>query len=96
MGGALAGCRPPEFDQTEKKMSGHSHWSKIKRAKGSNDARRGREWSKLSRRVIVAARAGGGNPDENLSLRYAMDECRAANMPNEQESNPSNSMFLPT
>ncbi len=64
-------------------MSGHSHGSKIKRAKGSNDARRGREWSKLSRRVIVAARAGGGNPDENLSLRYAMDECRAANMPND-------------
>ena len=64
-------------------MSGHSHWAKVKRAKASTDARRGRLWSKLSRRVIVAARAGGGNPDENLSLRYAIDECRAASMPND-------------
>ncbi len=62
-------------------MSGHSHWAKIKRAKGSNDAKRGREWSKLARRVIVAAKAGGGNPEENLSLRYAIDEAKAANMP---------------
>ncbi|MFA6132987.1 MAG: YebC/PmpR family DNA-binding transcriptional regulator [Phycisphaerae bacterium] len=64
-------------------MSGHSHWAKIKRAKGANDARRGREWSKLARRVIVAAKSGGGNPDENLSLRYAIDDAKAANMPND-------------
>lgn len=64
-------------------MSGHSHWSKVKRAKATTDAKRGQSWSKLSRRVIVAARSGGGNPDENLSLRYAIDECRAASMPND-------------
>jgi len=63
-------------------MAGHSHWSKIKRAKASNDAKRGREWSKLARRIIVAAK-GGGNPDDNLQLRYAIDEARAANMPND-------------
>lgn len=68
-------------------MSGHSHWAKIKRAKGSNDARRGREWSKLARRIIVAAKAGGGNPDENLSLRYAIDEAKAANMPKDTITN---------
>ena len=54
-------------------MSGHSHWAKIRRAKAGNDAKRGREWSKLARRIIVAARVGGGNPDENLNLRYAID-----------------------
>ena len=63
-------------------MSGHSHWSKIKRSKASTDAKRGREWSKLARKVIVAAK-GGGNPDDNLSLRYAIDEAKAANMPND-------------
>ncbi|MHC4986588.1 MAG: YebC/PmpR family DNA-binding transcriptional regulator, partial [Planctomycetota bacterium] len=63
-------------------MAGHSHWSKIKRAKASTDAKRGREWSKLARRIIVAAK-GGGNPDDNLSLRYAIDEAKAANMPND-------------
>ncbi len=64
-------------------MSGHSHWSKIKRYKGVNDAKRGRVWSKLARRIIVAAKGGGGNPDENLSLRYAIDDARAENMPND-------------
>ena len=61
-------------------MSGHSHWSKIKRAKGDNDAKRGKEWSKLAKRIIMAAKAGGGNPDENLTLRYAIDDAKAANM----------------
>jgi YebC/PmpR family DNA-binding regulatory protein len=64
-------------------MSGHSHWAKIKRSKASTDARRGRLWSKLARKVIVAAKTGGGNPDENLNLRYAIDEAKAANMPND-------------
>src|ERR1700754_951232 len=27
-------------------MAGHSHWSKIKRAKGANDDKRGKIWSK--------------------------------------------------
>ncbi len=68
-------------------MAGHSHWSKIKRAKATTDARRGREWSKLARRIIVAAKGGGGNPDENLSLRYAIDDAKAANMPNDTIAN---------
>ncbi len=61
-------------------MAGHSHWSKIKRAKGANDAMRGRVWSKISRKIIIAAK-GGGDPRENLSLRYTIDEAKAANMP---------------
>jgi len=68
-------------------MSGHSHWSKIKRAKASTDARRGRIWSKLARRIIVAAKSGGGKPDENLTLRYAIDDAKAANMPNDTIAN---------
>ncbi len=62
-------------------MAGHSHWARIKRAKGVADARRGREWSRLSRAIIVAARNGGGDPDGNLALRYAIDAARDANMP---------------
>ncbi len=62
-------------------MSGHSHWATIKRSKAANDAKRGRVWSKLARRIIVAAKAGGGNPDENLQLRYAIDDAKAANLP---------------
>lgn len=62
-------------------MAGHSHWAKIKRAKGSNDAKRGRVWSKIARKIIIAARAGGGDPAANLSLRYCIDEAKGANMP---------------
>ncbi len=68
-------------------MAGHSHWAKIKRAKASTDARRGRLWSKLARRIIVAAKAGGGNPDENLQLRYAIDDAKAANVPKDTIAN---------
>jgi len=64
-------------------MSGHSHWATIRRSKAANDAKRGRQWSKLARRIIVAAKAGGGNPEENLALRYAIDDAKGANMPND-------------
>ncbi len=62
-------------------MSGHSHWAGIKHKKAANDARRGRVWSKIARMIIVAAKAGGGDPGQNLTLRYAIDKAKAANMP---------------
>lgn len=62
-------------------MSGHSHWATIRRSKAANDAKRGNAWSKVARRIIVAAKSGGGNPEENLTLRYAIDDAKAANMP---------------
>ena len=62
-------------------MSGHSHWAGIKYKKAVVDARRGKIWSKLSRMIIVAAKNGGGDPAANLSLRYAIDKAKAANMP---------------
>ncbi|UCD28440.1 MAG: YebC/PmpR family DNA-binding transcriptional regulator [Planctomycetota bacterium] len=68
-------------------MAGHSHWARIKRKKGATDARRGRLWSKLARAVIVAARIGGGDPEQNLSLRYAIDKAKQANMPKDTIEN---------
>src|SRR5271163_3586712 len=61
-------------------MAGHSHWAKIKRAKGATDAKRGKVWSKIARKIIIAAR-NGGDPRDNLNLRYTIDEAKAANMP---------------
>ncbi|MBN1417264.1 MAG: YebC/PmpR family DNA-binding transcriptional regulator [Planctomycetes bacterium] len=61
-------------------MSGHSHWAGIKHRKGVVDARRGRLFSKLARHIMAAARRGG-DPDMNLTLRYAIDRARAAHMP---------------
>lgn len=62
-------------------MSGHSHWAGIKHKKAANDAKRGKTWSKIARMIIVAAKNGGGDPSANLSLRYAIDKAKAANMP---------------
>lgn len=64
-------------------MSGHSHWAGIKHKKGLNDARRGKEFSKLGKMIMLAARTGGGDPDGNLKLRYAIDKAKAGNMPKE-------------
>jgi YebC/PmpR family DNA-binding regulatory protein len=62
-------------------MSGHSHWATIKHKKGALDAKRGKLWSKLSRAIIVAAKHGGGDPNMNLKLRYAIDKAREVSMP---------------
>jgi YebC/PmpR family DNA-binding regulatory protein len=62
-------------------MAGHSHWANIQHKKGIADAKRGKVWSKLSRLIIVAARHGGGDPETNLKLRYAIDKAREVSMP---------------
>jgi YebC/PmpR family DNA-binding regulatory protein len=62
-------------------MAGHSHWAGIKHKKALIDSRRGKLWSKLSKAIIVAARDGGGDPDANLRLRYAINDAKAVSMP---------------
>jgi YebC/PmpR family DNA-binding regulatory protein len=62
-------------------MSGHSHWATIKHKKAAVDAKRGKQWSKLSKAIIIAAKHGGGDPDMNLRLRYAIDDAKAAGVP---------------
>jgi len=62
-------------------MAGHSKWANIKHRKARQDAVRGKAWSKCSRAIIVAAKSGGGDPEMNLGLRYAIDEAKSANMP---------------
>ena len=64
-------------------MSGHSHWATIRRKKSAVDAKRGKLFSKLARNIMVAAKSGGGDPDMNLTLRYAIDKAKEANMPND-------------
>lgn len=62
-------------------MAGHSHSANIAVRKGKQDAARSKLFSKLSRYIIIAARNGGGDPDTNLRLRYAIDKARAVSMP---------------
>lgn len=64
-------------------MSGHNKWSKIKNKKGSEDKRRGKIFTKLTREIIVAAKEGGSDPDYNASLKSAIEKAKAENMPND-------------
>jgi YebC/PmpR family DNA-binding regulatory protein len=62
-------------------VSGHSKWSSIKHKKGAADAKRGQLFSKLSRAIIVAAKEGGGDPANNLSLQNAIEKAKSYSMP---------------
>jgi YebC/PmpR family DNA-binding regulatory protein len=64
-------------------VAGHNKWSKIKRKKAANDAKRGAQFTKLIREITVAAREGGGSPEFNARLRLAVDTAKAASMPAE-------------
>lgn len=64
-------------------MSGHSKWSTIKRQKGAADAKRGALFTKLSREIIIATKAGGSDPAMNIKLRLAIQRAKNANMPND-------------
>jgi YebC/PmpR family DNA-binding regulatory protein len=65
-------------------MAGHSHWAGIKHKKAIVDAKRGKLFSRMAKEIIVAAKAGGGNPDANVSLRAAVDRAKAVNMPKDK------------
>jgi YebC/PmpR family DNA-binding regulatory protein len=62
-------------------MAGHSHAANIAVRKGKQDAARARVFSKMARYIMIAARNGGGDPDTNLRLRYAIDKARSVSMP---------------
>lgn len=64
-------------------MSGHSKWKTIQHKKGAADAKRGKIFSKMAKELMVVAKAGGGNPDTNTSLRNLIVRCKASSMPNE-------------
>jgi YebC/PmpR family DNA-binding regulatory protein len=62
-------------------VSGHSKWHSIRHKKGAVDAKRGKLFSKLTRAIIVAAREGGPDPDNNLALQNAIEKARENSMP---------------
>lgn len=62
-------------------MAGHNKWSKIKHRKAAVEKKKTKAWTKVAKALMVAAKHGGPDPESNLSLRYAIDEARYANMP---------------
>lgn len=64
-------------------MAGHSKWSNIKHRKGKEDAKRAKEFTKLGRHIMVAAKEGGSDQEYNAALKAAVEKAKAANMPND-------------
>ncbi|MFT5694002.1 MAG: YebC/PmpR family DNA-binding regulatory protein [Oceanicoccus sp.] len=61
-------------------MAGHSKWANIKHRKASQDAKRGKVFTKIIREIVVAAKSGGPNPEDNPTLRAVIDKALGANM----------------
>ena len=53
-------------------MAGHSKFANIKHRKAAQDAKRGKIFTKLIREIVVAAKMGGPDSDNNLRLRDAV------------------------
>ncbi len=66
-------------------MSGHSKWAQIKRSKGALDQKRGLLFSKLSKKISIAVKEGGGSGDPavNYKLKAAVDYAKDQGMPND-------------
>ncbi|MDE2312149.1 MAG: YebC/PmpR family DNA-binding transcriptional regulator [Patescibacteria group bacterium] len=66
-------------------MSGHSKWAQIKRTKGVLDQKRGLLFSKLSKKISIAVKEGGGSGDTgvNYKLKAAVDYAKDQGMPND-------------
>ncbi|MCK8815960.1 YebC/PmpR family DNA-binding transcriptional regulator [Natroniella sulfidigena] len=62
-------------------MAGHSKWANIKHKKAKEDKRRAKLFSKLVKKITVAAREGGGDPEINNDLDLAIQKAKDANMP---------------
>ena len=67
-------------------MAGHSKWANIKHKKAATDAKRGKQWSKLSKAIMVAAKNGGSDMDVNIRLRTLVGDARAVSMPKDNIS----------
>ena len=62
-------------------MAGHSKWKNIQHRKGAQDSKRAKVFTKIAIELTVAARLGGGDPNDNPRLRTALAKAKSANMP---------------
>lgn len=68
-------------------MAGHSKWANIQHRKGAQDKKRNQLFSKICREVTIAAKVGGGNPDNNPRLKNAIALAKKNSVPNKNIDN---------
>lgn len=62
-------------------MSGHSKWHNIREKKGRMDSLKGKLFTKVSREILMAAKEGGSDPENNFRLKVAIQKAKEVNMP---------------
>ena len=65
-------------------MAGHSQFSNIKHRKDAQDKKRAKIFTKLTREIITAAKAGLPDPTMNSRLRNSIIAARALNLPKDR------------
>ena len=68
-------------------MAGHSKWANIQHRKGRQDAKKAKFFTKAAKDIILAAKAGGGNPEDNAGLRLAIQKAKQVNLPKDKIDN---------
>jgi len=68
-------------------MAGHSKWANIQHRKGKQDKKRSKIMSRCAREILVAAKKGGDDPQNNPWLRLAIDKAQAVNMSKDKIAN---------
>ena len=64
-------------------MAGHSKWANIQQRKSRQDAKKGKDFTKAAKEIILAAK-GGGDPALNARLRTAIAAAKVVNLPKDK------------
>ena len=62
-------------------MAGHSKWANIKHRKARADAKKGKEFTRVTKEIITAVKVGGPDPEANPRLRLALQKAKVVNLP---------------
>lgn len=65
-------------------MAGHSKWKNIQARKSVQDVKKGKMFTKVTKELMLAARAGGGDVNTNARLRSAIAAAKAVNLPKDK------------
>jgi len=65
-------------------MSGHSKWHNIQAHKSVQDAKKSKFFTKVTKELMLAAKAGGADTALNTRLKTAITAAKAVNLPKEK------------
>ena len=70
-------------------MSGHSKWHNIQAHKSVQDAKKSKFFTKVTKELMLAAKAGGADTALNTRLKSAIAAAKAVNLPRTRSNRPS-------